>query len=200
MDRIIIENIYDVAEMMVNEVDEGNEVTFIGLYDDVSAIIGALIVYGEDELTIERIDIEPVELDGYDKEYYVSLTKDMELWCCKAYTPEHGCYLFDETGVVFIADDCNSKIIESVDYDEIFEVGYAHDELECDGDCENCNKEPDKHEVITRVTMDDAGKLRGFEKSWDSTEDGITFHSTYTFYSSDEKMLRDMLENFKIKF
>lgn len=201
MDKIIIEDMCDVAEMMVNEVGEGNEATFIGLYYDVSELIRELIIAAEGEIDIERIDLEPEIFDGYDKEYYVSLNKNCELWCCKAYCSEIGHYLFDETGVVFIADDCNSKILEFVDYDKIFEVGFEDEEPECNGDCENCqNNIPDRHEVITRVATDKSGKLRGFERSWESKEDGMTFHSTYSFYSSDEKMLQDMLDNFKIKF
>ena len=155
----------------------------------------------DDGIDFIRIDLEPVELDWYEKEYYVSLNKDMELWCCKAYDYDHECYLFDETDIVLIADDCNSKIIERIDYDKIIEIGYEDDEPECDGDCENCKiGEPDRHEVITRVAKDESGKLRGFEKSWETKEDGMTYHSTYSFYSSNQEMLKDMLENFKIKY
>jgi len=201
MDRIVIEDVYDVAEIMIDEIREGHETTFIGLYDDVSEIIKDLVICSDYEVNIERIDLEPVEFDGYDKEYYVSLTKNMKLWCEKAYHSEHECYLFDETDVVFIADDCNSKILDRVDCNRIYEVGCEFDEPECDGDCENCHLgELDRHEVITRVATDDNGKLRGFEKSWETKEDGMTYHGTYSFFSSDEKMLKDMLDNFKIKY
>lgn len=200
MDRIIIEDIYDVAEMMYNNATDGNETTFIGLYDDVAELLRVLPICCDDCIDFIRIDLEPVELDGYEKEYYVSLNEDMELWCCKAYDYERECYLFDETDIVLIADDCNSKIIERVDYNKIFEIGYEVDEPECNGDCENCHVgESDRHEVVTRVATDDTGKLRGFEKSWETKEDGMTYHSTYSFYSSDEKLIKDILENFNIK-
>ena len=201
MERIIIEDIYDVAEMMYGNATDGNETTFIGLYDDVAELLKVLPICCDNGIDFIRIDLEPVELDGYEKEYYVSLNEDMELWCCKAYDYERECYLFDETDIVLIADDCNSKLIERVDYNKIFEVGYEFDEPECNGDCENCHiGESDRHEVVTRVATDDTGKLRGFEKSWETKEDGMTYRSTYSFYSSDQEMLKNMLENFKIKY
>lgn len=193
MERIIIEDIYDVAEMMYNNATDGNEATFIGLYDDVAELLRVLPICCDGGIDFIRIDLEPVELDGYEKEYYVSLNKDMELWCCKAYDYERECYLFDETDIVLIADDCNSKIIERVDYDSIFEIGYNFDE-------QGYEDETSRHEVITRVATDETGKLRGFEKSWETKEDGMTYHHTYSFYSSDQEMLKNMLENFNIKY
>ena len=201
MERVIIEDIFDVAEIMHDNAADGHETTFIGLYDDVSELLKSLPICCDDGVDFVRIDLEPVELDGYDKEYYVSINEDMELWCCKAYDYNNECYLFDETDIVLIADDSNSKIIEYVDYNEIIEVGYEIDEPECNGDCENCNiGNENGHEVITRVATDEDGKLRGFEKSWETKEDGLTYHSTYSFYSNNQEMLKSMLENFKIKY
>lgn len=197
MERIVIEDIFDVADMMYDlAIDDGLHSTFVGKYEDVVALIKDLAVF--EEINFEIIEVNPY--CDYDKEYYVTLgAEDMSLAVEKAYY--NNTYLIHETDVLLIADDCNSKILERIDYDTVFEIGYEVDEPECDGDCENCHLgEPDTHEVITRVATDDNGKLRGFEKSWETKEDGMTYHSTYQFYSSDEKMLKDMLENFKIKY
>ena len=201
MERIEIDEIFDVAEFMYNlAAKDGQHVTFVGKYEDVIEVVKDLAVF---DVVFDRIDIEPVELQGYDKEYYVDLEPDTHLWVEKAYSYENNVYLINETDVLLLADDCNSKaILERVDYDEAAEIGYDLDiHVLCDGDCENCHKnEPNRHEVITRVATDDNGKLRGFEKSWETKEDGMTYNSTYSFYSSDENMLKDMLENFKIKY
>ena len=197
MERIVIEDIFDVAEMMYDVASGGEQATFVGLYEDVIGIVKELVTL--DKVYIDRIDIEPFELDGYDREYYVDLSPEMGLWVEKAYDFNTCVYYYNETDVLLIADDCNSKILDRIDYGHAVEVGY--DIEECDGDCENCHLgEPDRHEVITRVATDDNGRLRGFEKSWETKEDGMTYHSTYSFFSSDEKMLKDMLDNFKIKY
>jgi hypothetical protein len=190
MERIIIEDIYDVAEMMYGNATDGNETTFIGLYDDVAEVLRVLPICCDDGIDFIRIDLEPVELDGYDREYYVSLNEDMELWCCKAYDYEHECYLFDETDVLYIADDCNSKILERIDYEHAVEVTYEDDEPECDKD----------HVEETRVAVDDNGVVRGFEKSWTSHENGMTYKTTYTHYSNNQDMLKQLMENFNIKY
>ena len=191
MEKIVIEDIYDVVELVYDNAASGHEATFIGLRDDVSAFLKELILYGYDDISLVRIDLEPEELDGYDKEYYVSLNKDMELWCCKAYDYEHECYLYDETDVVLIADDCNSKIIERIDCDSIREVGYDVDEPEC---------EEKNHSEETRVAVDDNGIVRGFEKIWTSQENGMTYKTTYTHYSNNQDMLKQLMENFNIKY
>lgn len=195
MDRIIIEDIFEVAELMHDNATKKKDIMFVGLYEDAIKIIKDLLSF--DDINIARIDIEPEELDAYDKEYYVNICGDMELWCIKAYYDRDQTYWYDETDILFIADDCNSKILDNIDYDKAFEVGY---EEECDGDCEHCVNGENSHEVVTRVATDGDGNLRGFEKSWETKEDGMTYHSTYSFYSSDQEMLKNMLENFKIKY
>ena len=199
MERIIIEDIYNVAEMMYDAALDSEQVTFVGLYIDVIELVKELLA--AEEICIDYIDVEPEIISGYNREYYVYLDPDMKLGVEKAYDFEHNIYYLHETNVLLIADDCNSKILDRIDYGHAIEVGYDLDKPECDGDCENCHlAESDRHEVITRVATDDNGKLRGFEKSWETKEDGMTYHSTYQFYSSDEKMLKDMMDNFKIKY
>ena len=206
MKRFLIEDLGEVACAMYDAiVDDGlNDVTFVGRYDDVTEIIKELLMF--DDVFPYRLEIEPEGLYSYDKEYYVSLDSDLNIWCNKAYDFENKCYLYDETRRLFVADDCNSIMLKEIacDEDNIYEVSYdLEEESECDGNCEccSCNDGNDNnHEVITRVTTDENGKLRGFEKSWETNEDGLHYHSTYSFYSSNEDMLKTMLENFSIKY
>lgn len=197
MERLKIEDIFDLASLMYVQACEGDEVEFVGKYDDVQELIGTLSLM--EDVVFDRIELEPIELNGYDREYYVDLDTDLHVWIEKAYSCDHEAYLISETDVLYIADDCNSKILDRIDYEHAVEVTYEDDEPECD--CERCHLgETDKHEVITRVATDDTGKLRGFEKSWSTNEDGLHYHTTYSFFSDNEKMLKDMLDNFKIKY
>jgi hypothetical protein len=165
-----------------------------------------------------NIDIEDVDWDGYNKEYLVTLDSKMNVWCEKAYDYEHNRYLATETGCAYVADDCNASLLKYIDCceGELYEVSYDLDndesDCECDGNCECCSCNQDKniseqkknlddaHEEITRVATDDNGKLRGFEKSWETHEDGLHYHSTYSFFSSNEDMLKNMMKNFSIKY
>ena len=207
MDRIVIENIANIAEIMYEDIshyqaaeEEIYDANFIGYYDDVIRVIKALLKY--DDTFIHQVCIEPAEWDGYDKEYLVTLDTELGIWCEKCQR-QNGKYLELDGGLILVADDCNSAVLKGIDSEDVYEVSYnfVDDTDECDGNCECCDLEDNnQHEVITRVAVDENGRLRGFEKSWYTHEDGLNYHSTYSFYSSNEDMLKNMLDNFNIKY
>lgn len=204
MNRLLIEDMIDVAKAMYDMIKNGCEdICFIGKYDDAAMLIKELLmVY--DETHIQQVSIESIDWDGYDKEYIVTLDHDFNVWCEKAYQEEHKRYLIIGENCVLIADDCNSKILDNIESDVIYEVGYDIDEDEagCDENCENCkcHNVLNNHEEVTRVAVDSDGKLKGFEKSWESNKDGLTYKTFYSYYSNNESMLKNMLENFNIKY
>ena len=204
MKKIIIDDLSDIAFIMYEKVQEDMciDATFVGLYDDAIAVIKELLMY--DEVSIYDVTIVPEEMDGYNKEYYISLDKDMNIWCTKAYNVEDNCYIYDETDCLFIADDCNSVILKQMGYDKTnaYEVSYGLDDetCECDGNCACCGLTDNNQGTITRVATDDSGKLRGFEKTWETKDGNMNYRTTYSFYSNNESMLKDMLNNFDIKF
>lgn len=201
MKKFLIDDLSDVAYAMYRNIVDGNceDILFIGLYKDSSVVIKELLMY--DETILYDIDLES-EDSGYEKEYTIFLDKDFNILCYKSYDIYEKNYLYDETDCLFIADDCNSLLLGKIDCnkDNMYEVSYDLDD-ECDGNCACCQcTENNNHEEITRVATDENGKLRGFEKSWETHEDGLTYKSTYSFYSSNENMLKDMLNNFNIKY
>ena len=203
MKRLLVEDMIDVAELMYDMITNGREsVSFIGKYEDTARLIKELLMI-YDETHIHQVSIETIDWDGYDKEYIVTLDDDMNIWCEKAYQEEYNRYLFVDDECVLVSDDCNSKILDGIDSDEVYEVGYDFDDEEtCQCNCENCtcNEESDKQEVITRVATDENGKVKGFEKSWSTREGNTNYHTTYSFYSNNDSMLKDMMKNFDIKF
>ena len=203
MERLLVEDITNVAELMYDMVADGyDDISFVCKYEDATHLIKELLM-SYDETNVYQVSIETIDWDGYDKEYIVTLDGDMNIWCEKAYQEEYNRYLFITDECVLVADDCNSKILDSIDSDEVYEVGYNLDnEEECHCNCENCkcNEESDKHEVITRVATDESGKVKGFEKSWNTKDGSINYHTTYSFYSNNDSMLKDMMKNFDIKF
>ena len=114
--------------------DEYNSVDVIAKYEDAKEIVRKLIGIGYGITYIT--ELADVEYDGYDDAFVISLLDD-EIWCEPVKRDDK--YIFVEADVVYIFDDCNSKIIPKIEADEVYEVeiGYKYDN--CDGDCENCD-------------------------------------------------------------
>lgn len=169
------------------------DVMIVAKYENARNIIAGLVRLGHD---IKYIELTDEMWDGYDREFYITLT-DEGIFCEKGYDEDNECYLNDEPKVLYIMDDCNSKILQCIstncaysvtleeekwfgDFEDEYEFD---DEEECDGDCGNCkyNKyEDDESEE------DD---LKGF------TISGSDEHSSWSrsFYSSDKDLVRTIL-------
>ena len=113
--------------------DEYNSVDIVAKYEDVKEIIRELVGIGYGIAFIDKFG-NP-EWDGYDDAFVISLLDD-EIWCEPVKRDDK--YIFIEADVVYIFDDCNSKIIPKIESDEVYEVGIGNYD-DCDGDCENCN-------------------------------------------------------------
>lgn len=205
MKRFLVDDLVEVAIAMYDSItdDKLNEVMFVGCYEDAVSVIKNLLIF--DEITPYHICIKSEDWDGYDKEYYVTLDDKFNIWCEKAYSFELNNYLYDETERLFIADDCNSIILNKIicNKDSMYEVSYnLDDECECGDNCEccQCSEKNNNHEETTHVVIDKDGTIRGFEKSWSTHADDMDYHSTYSFFSSNEDILKNMLENFSIKY
>lgn len=123
--------------------DKYNSVDVVAKYEDTKEIIRELVGMGYGIAFINEL-ADP-EYDGYDDAFIISLLDD-EIW----YEPvkrKNG-YIFVEADVVYIFDDCNSKIVPKIESDEIYEVEIGNEYDDCDGDCENCNC----HDVVTTTT------------------------------------------------
>ena len=204
MKKFLVNYLSDIAYAMYDSIadDKLEDVMFVGHYEDIIMVLKELLIF--DEIVPYHIKMTSEDLNGYDKEYCIILDSDMNIWCEPAYNIETKGYLLLFADRFFIADDCNSAILKNIECekDDIYEVSYDLDEeCECDGNCECCQcSKDDNHEVITRVAVDEDGTIRGFEKSWSTHEDGIYYHSTYTHYSNNQDMLKQMIENFNIKY
>ena len=125
----VMSDMYD----RVKSDDEYNLVDVIVKYEDAKEIIRKLVGMGYGITFIDKFG-DP-EWDGYDDAFVISLLDD-EIWC-EPVKRENG-YIFVEADVVYIFDDCNSKIVPKIESDEVYEVGIGNEYDDCDGDCENC--------------------------------------------------------------
>jgi hypothetical protein len=187
MKRIFIDELTDIADIMYENINDGCElVTFIGLHEDAQNVVKNLLNY--DDSTISLVTIEL----NYDKEYFVTLDKDMHIYCEKAYQVEYDKYLYIGSDCVLIADDCNSAILKNIESKNVYEVSFDSEE---DGfDTEMNYKSESSH-----VSRTKDGKIAGFTKSWSNTDkNGVSCYSSYSHYSSDEELVKTIARNFGI--
>lgn len=118
----------------LKEKDEFNSIAICAKYDEAKEIIAELVRSGYGIASIDKFDSE--EYGGYKDEYAISLLEG-QIWCEPAKIDEE--YILIEADVVYIFDNCNSKIIPKIESDEVYEVEIGNEYDDCDGDCENCD-------------------------------------------------------------
>lgn len=165
--------------------DKYNSVDVVAKYEDTKEIIRELVGMGYGIAFIN--ELANPEYDGYDDAFVISLLDD-EIWC-EPVKRKNG-YIFVEADVVYIFDDCNSKIVPKIESDEIYEVEVGNEYDDCDGDCENC---PAHDETYLHTSEDEDGNAHGFTAS---RSDGDSYIS-YSYYSSDELSHEDIQKMLK---
>ena len=127
-----VSDVYD----RVKSDDEYNSVDVVAKYEDAKEIIRELIGIGYGIAFINEL-ADP-EWDGYDDAFVISLLDD-EIWCEPVKLKDD--YIFVEADVVYIFDDCNSKIIPKIEADDVYEVEIGNEYDNCDDNCENSEEE-----------------------------------------------------------
>lgn len=177
----VVSNTYD----RIKSDNKYNSIDVVAKYEDAKEIIRELIGIGYGIAFIDKFG-NP-EWDGYDDAFVISLLDD-EIWC-EPVKRDNG-YIFIEADVVYIFDDCNSKIIPKIEADEVYEVGIGNEYDDCDGDCENC---PAHDETYLHTSEDEDGNTHGFTAS---RSDGDSYMS-YSYYSSNELSHEDIQKMLK---
>lgn len=141
------EYIEDFVDYIVNEIenDEDKFVTVIAKFDEAKEILKELMIY--DDVNFESLQIESPIMDNYFDEFVLSLWMNegvLEIGCEKLKN-EDGEYTNPCGDVVFLFDDCSSKIIHLCDGLELYFVN-IDDECDCDEECDckcpcDCHKE-----------------------------------------------------------
>lgn len=175
----VVSNTYD----RIKSDDKYNSIDVVAKYEDAKEIIRELIGIGYGIAFIDKFG----NPEWYDDAFVISLLDD-EIWC-EPVKRDNG-YIFIEADVVYIFDDCNSKIIPKIEADEVYEVGIGNEYDDCDGDCENC---PAHDETYLHTSEDEDGNTHGFTAS---RSDGDSYMS-YSYYSSNELSHEDIQKMLK---
>jgi hypothetical protein len=160
----------DLVEDMFTEVYNGKHVATVVFYDKAKELLEMITSLEEVELV--DIRLTPYEFDLYDKEYYVSITPENEIFVEPAYS--NGRYLADGMDVLFIDNDANSRIIQICDYEKAIAFEFDDGDCEPDEECKGCEfydhcfpfdccEDDDDEEDIPKIhftfNTDDAEKL-----------------------------------------
>jgi hypothetical protein len=139
----LIEAMFDVSKLKDDDYSSVCVICKEDLAEKLLKIFANIEVDGFD-FNIEYLNFDKAD---YDKEYAVIIDTDGSLSVDKVYFDDGELQTFGED-LVFISDECNSKVlINQVSFDEdavhTFSFEDEEDEFDdedfkCDGDCENC--------------------------------------------------------------
>ena len=171
---INFEYIEEFVDYVIDEVenDEDNFVTVIAKFDEAKEILKNAMTY--DDVNFESLQIESPIMDNYCDEFVLSFWMNdgvLEMGCEKLKN-EEGDYTNPCGDVVFLFDDCSSKIIPLCEGSKLYFVS-IEDECDCDEDCDcecpcDCHKE-DK-DLFTTYSYTINGKpvnKEQFDKKYD---------------------------------
>ena len=225
MRRLFFEDVHELSNKMIHDVLKGSEcVSAVCHYELATALLSELI---QSDIPIGQIDISDYEWSGYDREYMVTIM-DGNVYCNQVYGRKVDGYSKDEyiessSDIVYVHQDCNSKILKHINCDEIYEFSIydvddfddfecdcfkcRHENCSCGGFCSDEDDDNDDedgtisyHSDSSTVSKDKNGKPTGFTRSWSITDENGTYQSTtYSYYCSDEDMLRKAAKNFDVE-
>lgn len=170
-------DVSDVYERVKSD-DEYNSVDVIAKYEDAKNIIAELVENGHDLAHIS--DFARPDHDNYNDEYLIALDHE-GIWCEPA-KRENG-YLYATGVVCYIMDNCNSKIISSIQSKVVYEVSIGDDH--CDGNCDHCDcKKIDKdYYSINGTQVSQAEfekKTKEIQKTYDSLNDWLDIADAFS--------------------
>lgn len=111
--------------------EEFEDIAIIAHYDDAKQIIREILCLG---YNLNTIELKNPEL-GYDDVPYVisvcGIDSEHEVWC-EPMVRDNGKYIDNESSIIYVLDNCSSKVLRHLDSECIFEVGIGDDECSCD--------------------------------------------------------------------
>ena len=164
--------------------EDFEDVAIIAKYEEARQIIKELLCLGYD---IHSLEIHDYLWENYDAEFIISLY-DNELWC-EPMLRENG-YIKEQAPVIYVLDNCSSKVIPYCKGKTVYEVSVGDDEDdECC--CDECKCNYRKDEKPTDTTSKESYFVNG--KSVDKSEFDKKYEEFEEMYLDN---IRDMLLNY----
>lgn len=169
------EFVYEITDTFNSIEDEFGDVSIIAKYDEAKEIIREFLIVGYD---IASVELYKEEFENYYDEYAIGLNSD-GIWCEK-FKRKNG-YFINDSSVIYIMDNCSSKVIPYCKSNSIYEVSVC-DDIEDD-------------KTFVEYSKDNGGDTHGFTVS---RNDDNGYHS-YSYYTSEplsQKDVQDMIKTF----
>ena len=135
MDRIVIDEIEDIVELMLDSDTYGEDINVVGSYDDIKDILNTLIAYA-DAVFVSGELFDP-EFDEYEDAYYLNYA-DGEIMVGKMYNNAIEEYIYLEPTHTFLDNEFAEKFFET--NPRVNVTLYSRDEIESDVDDEDCHE------------------------------------------------------------
>ena len=142
MKRLYFEDFASCADYMIEKSKNGVNVTAALFYDEALELIREFMVYSDIE--VGGIAIAPLCYDGYDKEYYITLSCYGTLDVEPAWNDDR--YLDADADLMLVCGDASCFILKDIPIEQCREIyiGIEEDTEEdcgdCCGDCNICVK------------------------------------------------------------
>lgn len=127
MRRNYFENHENLCNYIIDKARDGFYSVAVLFYEDAIKLIRELMFY--EDITVESLEIAPPKHNGYDKEYYISLTDDLYASVEPAYVD--GRYLNAEADLTLIDSDACYAIIKDLPEKDWYEIYIGATEEEC---------------------------------------------------------------------
>lgn len=158
--------------------DDYNDVSIICKYDTAKVLIAEFIRSG---YGICSLNIHDEEWDGYGDEYIVTVCNIYngdEVYCEPMIRDDR--YISCESNVIYVFDDCSSKLLKFLESDEIYEVSVMESDKDEDTD-ESCAFNPEfgcGYDCCTCEHYDYDDDCEDVYDEFDDTRDIITISKT----------------------
>lgn len=170
MDNLYFNNYEDFVckiSTRFNSLDGYEDIAVIAKHNEVKEIFKELICIGFDMC---NISLKVPDWDGYDDEYILSLSSE-GVWIEK-FKRESG-YFEDESTVMYVLDNCSSKVIPYCKGKVVYEVSIGDAESDNDENYTVNGKSATKEEFDEYVSQ-----FRKNDLDNDSSDDNSTYHIT----------------------
>lgn len=164
----------------LKKLDELDDISVIAKYDDVKQILKELLKH---DYNLEDIDLKNSEYNDYKDEYVLTLLED-GIWLEPIM--RDGGYLMCYASVIYLLDNCSSRVIPYCEGEIVYEVGIGEEETQEKCTCGKC--ECVKRETKSKSTANEHFLVNGKPVTKDEFREELDgFMNKYT------NNLRDVL-------
>lgn len=145
----------DIADSLddIRNIDKYNDVAIIAKYAEARQVIKELLCIGYD---IASIHLDSDEYGEYSDEYVITICNidgDDEIWV-EPFKRDNG-YYTEEAPIIYVMDNCSSKVIPYCKGKVVFEVTVGDEECDCD-ECQcACKEETNLSSAISKYFEND---------------------------------------------